>query len=78
MCRRLRISDGLTAQADLLTLHHKHLGGVTSYHRWLADKLLLFGDRRPKGHRTLIDTLSIVTLLTTAAVKVQYYQKERC
>lgn len=41
MCRRLGISDGLTAQAHLLTLHHKHLGGVTSYHRRLAHKLLL-------------------------------------
>lgn len=41
MCRRLWISDGLAAQAHLLTLHHKHLGGVTSYHRRLAHKLLL-------------------------------------
>lgn len=46
MCRRLGISDGLTAQAHLLTLHHKHLGGVTSYHRRLAHKLLLHMSHR--------------------------------
>lgn len=51
MCRRFRIPDGFTAQADLLTLHHKHLGCVTSYHRWLANKLLLLEDRRPKQYK---------------------------
>ena len=49
MCRGLGISDGFTAQADLLTLHHKHLGGVASYHRGLADKLLLLRDTKYKS-----------------------------
>lgn len=49
MRRRLGVSDGLAAQADLLTLHHKHLGGVTSYHRRLANKLLLSEDVRPEN-----------------------------
>lgn len=43
MRRRLRIPDGLAAQADLLTFHHKHLGGVSGYHRRLTNKLFLLG-----------------------------------
>lgn len=42
--RRLRVADRLAAKADLLTLHHKHFGGVTSDHRRLAHKLLLVGE----------------------------------
>lgn len=38
---RLRITNRFAAQADLLTFHHKHLGGVTCDHWRLTDKLLL-------------------------------------
>lgn len=40
--RGLGVADGLAAKADLLTLHHKHFGGVSSDHGRLAHKLLLF------------------------------------
>lgn len=39
--RGLRVANGLAAKADLLTLHHKHFGGVPGDHGGLAHKLLL-------------------------------------
>lgn len=54
---RLRISDGLAAKADLLTLHHKHLGGVASYHRWLANKLVLLMEIRQNVCVTIFESL---------------------
>lgn len=49
--RRLRIPDGFAAQADLLTLHHKHLGGVPSYHRGFTNKLFLLQQKKKCPHQ---------------------------